>query len=296
MANQQFEQAMQDRLQIAALLRIVAHGFAYPVADTAARMVQALEDAWERLGEDRCALAPALELAHSAWRDANLAALRAEYARLFIGGDAVSLHETAYGDGRRIAGRPVELADIGGFYLAFGLEISEQAPDLPDHLCAELEYYSLLLVKQTYAQSSGWVEEAEVTAHAARQFLEQHLGRWVHALALCLAEREVRAPYREHVRLLETLIDLECSRESIRPAPLEGRLPSDFMQADAFECPHGQSAPSAGATERENGGRSASSTRLSVSDSPPREREESDAYPGGVRAGRRHRTVVDGVE
>ncbi len=33
-------------------------------------------------------------------------------------------------DGRRIAGRPVELADISDFYLAFGFELTEAQPRL----------------------------------------------------------------------------------------------------------------------------------------------------------------------
>lgn len=177
-----------------------------------------------------------------AWAAADEEALRAEYARLFLAGGPVSLHETAYGDGRRIAGRTVELADISGFYTAFGLRLSDADPDLPDHLCSELEFHSAMLLKLAYAGRGGWSPGKSVTARAAREFIEDHLGRWVAALAREVRAHRAASPYRELFGLLTAVVSLESRQFRARPSPLSGRLPRDFMQDDEFACPK-QGAP-----------------------------------------------------
>jgi len=220
----------------AALLRLLAQAFTYP-ADGHRYEVRRQFERIARMDGRDLELCRALERARRAWNRAADSALQEEYARLFLARGLVSLHETAYGDGRRIAGRAAELADIGGFYTAFGLRMAEADPDLPDHLCSELEFYSLLLVKLAYADGGGWSPKREITRRAAAKFLGQHLGRWTGALTKEIRTHSAASPYRELAELLDALISAEIRRTKTRPALLNGRLPRDFMQQDAFLCP-----------------------------------------------------------
>lgn len=237
-------------LERAALFRLLAQSFTYP-AEGHRRAVEQQVSAIGSTIQDEAKLRRAFERMRRAWRRAADADLQQEYARLFLARGLVSLHETAYGDGRRIAGRAAELADIGGFYAAFGLRIVEADPDLPDHLCSELEFYSLLLVKLAYADGGGWSPKREITRRAAVKFLEQHLGRWTGALTEEIRAQSAACPYRELADLLEALIAAEIRRTRARPALCNGRLPRDFMQEDAFICPReGLPEPVQGAAQR----------------------------------------------
>ena len=250
---------MEDMLATAAVLRVLAQGFGYPQAGYKARMLQEfakLRTACARPGFSR--IARAIISACRALKNADEMMLRAEYFRLFLGNGPVSLHEAAYGDGRRIAGRPHELADISGFYSAFGLRLSDADPDLPDHLCSELEFYSLLLVKQAYSDRSGRSAKHEVTRRAAKLFLEYHLGRWVEAFVQALRENEAPTYYRELARALQALMHAEIKRSRVRPYLASERLPHDEMQNDDLVCPMAVPAameerfPLAGGRERRN--------------------------------------------
>ena len=236
--RQKYRSDLEDLLATAAILRVLAQGFGYPQVGYKTRMLREfakLRTACARPGFSR--IAQAIHSACRALRSADETTLRTEYFRLFLGNGPVFLHEAAYGDGRRIAGRPHELADISGFYSAFGLRLSDADPNLPDHLNSELEFYSLLLVKQAYADRGGRSVNREITRRAAKQFLEYHLGRWMEAFAQTLRENETSAHYRELARVLETLIRAEIKRSHVRPFLASGRLPNDVMQDYELVCP-----------------------------------------------------------
>ncbi len=238
------QRRLRQTLARAAIFRLLAQAFAYP----APGHVRALNEAFAALdktpgtaGRKAVRVAQRLARAQNAWRRTDEAECAREYARLFLGNGPVSLHETAYGDGRRIAGRPVELADIGGFYAAFGFTLSDTDPDLPDHLCAELEFYSLLLVKEAYALSHGWLPKARLARGAAKTFLEQHLGRWIEPLKASLQETNA-FPYLDLANAIEAAVESECKRLHARPMSFAERLPHDVMQEESFTCPQAAAA------------------------------------------------------
>lgn len=223
----------------AALFRTIAAAFTYPNPGHAEMLRRELQRA--AAGARRGALEPGvaakLRAAHRAWLGAAPAPLAARYLGLFAGSGPVSLHETAYGDGRRVAGRAVELADINGFYRAFGLVVSENDPDLPDHLGAELEFVSALLLKEAHAAAQGKHPQARLVRDARRKFLQCHLGRWLGALADSLTEAGAPAPYRATAALLRSLVESECRRLRARVVPVSGRRPFDSLQDENFTCP-----------------------------------------------------------
>lgn len=99
----------------------------------------------------------------------------AEHTRLFDGPTACPVTETAYV--RRDKGHVI--ADICGFYRAFGVGISEDAGEKADHLAAELEYMAILLVKLAEAHTLGLGDAVEVTRAAFASFAHDHLGEWL---------------------------------------------------------------------------------------------------------------------
>ena len=239
----------------AALLRLLAAGFLYPDAALKQRLLQDIA----AMPADDAAASELAALEH-AWAMASEESLMEEYSRLFIGGDAVVLHETSYSG----TGRSTELADINGFYLAFGFDLREGQHEVADHLGVELEFYSLLLLKQAYALEQGWQDKFEITRDAAKAFLADHLGRWVDSVRERAAARQAApatamdggsagnagSSFRLYQALFEAAaaaVQRECQTLAVQPAPLMCSGP-DFMQDASFVCPmeHASAEPSAG--------------------------------------------------
>ena len=80
-----------------------------------------------------------------------------------------------------------EMADIAGFYRAFGFQVGGERRERPDHLATELEFLYVLSLKEAYAAEQGIDEHVEVCIEARRAFLEDHLGRWIGLFAQSVA-------------------------------------------------------------------------------------------------------------
>ena len=76
-------------------------------------------------------LARMLNETEQAWRGVTIAPLSIEHSRLFLGAGLVPLREGGFGDGMRFAGQPVDIADVSGFYLAFGFALPDYRLVLP---------------------------------------------------------------------------------------------------------------------------------------------------------------------
>jgi len=135
------------------------------------------------------------------------------------------LHESEYGRARILA-KGTELADIAGFYKAFGLKFGTPSKDreMHDHISVELEFYAHLLLSECYAKISTDEEGVSVIKDARQKFLTAHLGRFVTAIA----EREQIAGHEfyGHVFLwIAGLVAAECAQLNITPEKLEWILP-----------------------------------------------------------------------
>ena len=71
-----------------------------------------------------------------------------------------------------------KLADIGGFYEAFGLSIVPGRNDRKDHLCLLLEFLSILCEREATLREAGDDRGVAVVVGAQRTFVEDHVGRW----------------------------------------------------------------------------------------------------------------------
>ena len=135
--------------------------------------------------------------------------LQGEYNTLFATALKAPSWETAY-EIDKTSRRAVELADIEGFYRAFGVNLS--APIEPDSLVAELEFLSVLLQKQLYARNEGNTEGVEICQDASRKFLTDHLGRWYEVFLRRLEEASEEEYYRYIGALLKAFLEKETQQ------------------------------------------------------------------------------------
>jgi len=145
-----------------------------------------------------------------------------EYVSLFEhGATRVPIHETEFGRMRGMS-KGNELADIAGFYAAFGMDRADSsaARQLHDHLAVELEFYGVLLAKEAALTERGEAEGVEVVAAARKKFLADHLGRLAPAVASQppVAQNAAWGPVFD---ACQKLVLAECRRVDVTPAPLD---------------------------------------------------------------------------
>ena len=227
--------AVEHALARAALYRLLAGAWLYPTAARLADLARAATTAAENpllpeLREPLAALAAAA-------RGAEPAAAAEEHVFLFDRQVRCSPYEGAYGDGPQLAGKSAALADVAGFYAAFGLGPAEGRPDMEDHVGAELEFMSALALKEAWALGAGDAEGVAVTRHAQVAFLRDHLGRWAETFAGEVAAATPLPTYTAAAALLTIWIGAESDRLGAAPARVAGRLGHDPLQEDALTCP-----------------------------------------------------------
>ena len=83
-------------------------------------------------------------------------------------------YETEHRKGHEFAQAHI-MADVMGFYRAFGVEPNA---DRPDHIAAELEFMHLLTLKESHALTRGQPDKAELCRKAQQDFLREHLLTW----------------------------------------------------------------------------------------------------------------------
>ena len=182
-------------------------------------------------------LAPAIAAFASAARGADAEATAQEYVFLFDREARCPPYEGAWGDAPQLAGKSALLADIAGFYAAFGLEPSAAHPDAEDHIAPECEFMSALCLKEAYALAEGMTEGLEVTQRAQSSFLGEHLGRWAEAFAVAVKGATPLPYYGALADLLGGWTREEIAGLGAEPQRVSGRFGYDPVQEEAFTCP-----------------------------------------------------------
>jgi TorA maturation chaperone TorD len=150
----------------------------------------------------------------------RLPELTASYVRLFghsLRG-RVCPYEIEYGRREPIS-QAQELSDVCGFYRAFGLEPSCRASERWDHVAVELEFVELLSTKEAYALEAGEQEMFELTRHALKRFVREHLGSFGIALGAALEEQNPDGFYGRTGRLLGSYLTAVSSELGVPPGP-----------------------------------------------------------------------------
>ncbi len=121
-------------------------------------------------------------------------------------------YETEYINSKFSFQRSHGLADINGFYSAFGLTISDQHPERPDHITLELEFMATLLGLERQAVNDEPTlqrERLQVCRQAQSEFLRQHLAWWIPAFAKLLKAQGMSAFYTSAGAFLTALVPAE---------------------------------------------------------------------------------------
>lgn len=170
-------------------------------------------------------------------REATAADLRSAPERADWEAEYVRL----YGQGQNLAAVPYEteftcthlwqqqqeMADIAGFYRAFGVEVAT-GRDRPDWIATELEFMYLLCTKEALALEEGDGSSAAVCRDAQARFLEDHLGTWTGVLATLTTRHAQRAFYPALAALADAWVAQEAAgvrvqpRKIVRLTPLRG--------------------------------------------------------------------------
>ncbi|HTL54106.1 MAG TPA: molecular chaperone TorD family protein [Candidatus Limnocylindrales bacterium] len=129
------------------------------------------------------------------------------------------LNEIEYGDIKADPlFQPHRLADIAGFYRAFGLQVAEDADERHDHICLELEFMCVLAAKEAYAfEHQLDLDVMALCREAQKRFLREHLGRWTPAFARRLARMTAGSPLHALAVFTRAFIEFECSQHGISP-------------------------------------------------------------------------------
>ncbi|MFZ5889459.1 MAG: TorD/DmsD family molecular chaperone [Myxococcota bacterium] len=160
------------------------------------------------------AVRPLLVLA----RDEGVDAVRARWIDLFDRGQGrASLYETEFGRMRGMS-KGNDLADLAGFYAAFGLTLADGTHDTHDHLAIELEFYAMLLTKRALLTNVRDETGCAIVDDARRKFLVDHVGGFVPALAARVADDIAYGPL---LAWCAQLVAAECRELAVEPSALD---------------------------------------------------------------------------
>lgn len=139
--------------------------------------------------------------------------LKPEHTELFLTRMICPPYETSYG--RRNFNKPNIIADISGFYRAFGFSLSENANVMHDNISVELEFMGLLALKEAYAIEKGMEESLDICLSAENKFLSEHLGAWTGLFCKNLGNRTTKDYYRALSVLTERFMEYELRSQGI---------------------------------------------------------------------------------
>jgi len=142
-------------------------------------------------------------------------------------------YETEYYPTQETFGRSQQMADVAGFYRAFGIAPAQSSPERPDHLAIELEFMAFLMLKRRQAVAATdhdpeAGEQASVCERALRDFFRDHLAWWLPAFSAGLRRKADGGYLHALAGILTMLIPAECRRldisavlRPIRPEAIE---------------------------------------------------------------------------
>jgi DMSO reductase family type II enzyme chaperone len=142
--------------------------------------------------------------------------IKSEYLNIFDVGRKISPYETEYMT-EKLSRKLFELADVAGFYTAFGLSVNEKIKNKEalDHISIELEFMAILEWKEQYALGNGQEENVKIVKDAKLKFLKEHLAKWGFFFCRQIYGLESDSFFIRLAKLYELVLILECKRYSL---------------------------------------------------------------------------------
>jgi len=177
--------------------------------------------------------------------------LEYEYNRLFahLGSAKCPPYETEYGYDN-VFQKTQTMADIAGFYKAYGLEVSDTNAERVDFLSTELEFMAFLSLQEAYAREHGECEHIEVCVDTQRKFMKDHLGRWTGIFTKILSRTTQEKFYENAGKQLEEFVGGELGRLNVFPEEVTAPSKEPPASQEPFGCEGCVSPTSAGSTEK----------------------------------------------
>ncbi len=228
------ELAVKSALERAAVYRLLGGAFVHPtparLEELALAAATAATAATGRLRDKLARFAIAAS-------EADPLATANEHVFLFARQVRCSPYESAYSGLSPFGDKTARLADVAGFFEAFGVGPAAAQPDMEDHVGAELEFMSALALKEAYALGEGESEAAEITRGAEVLFLTDHLGRWAEAFATQVEAATPLPFYTAAASLLAAWITAEVEALGATPSRVGAPDALDADAAEPFSCP-----------------------------------------------------------
>jgi putative dimethyl sulfoxide reductase chaperone len=250
--------SVDDALARAVVYRALSLGLQTPTTgrlreigadDGFTAVTAALEHLW-RKGDDSGLTRAAARLAVLTPHD--LEATTARFVQLFghTARGLVSTCETEYGPDN-LFHQPQQLADIAGYYLAFGLTPAVATEARVDHIACELEFMDFLNRKQAVWLAGGAIEDGgrppggqsdadeetiEATLAAERTFLRDHLGRFGRAFATRVMAEDPDGYFGTLAQVLLAFITDECARVGVNAGPVDLAVRPEVADDTPMAC------------------------------------------------------------
>jgi TorA maturation chaperone TorD len=179
----------------------------------------------------------ALDELVSAARGASREVLEPTYIELFTLSSSPDCptFETAFVS-VEAAQQTASMADIAGFYRAFGVDTGDTG-FRPDDISVELEFMGFLCRKQAYAIERLGAPRVGQVLRVQRLFMREHLGRWAGALGRRIVSRAGVAPFYATLgAALEAWIGAECELLAVGPIDTVDEPLLDWPEPDDASC------------------------------------------------------------
>jgi nitrate reductase delta subunit len=103
------------------------------------------------------------------------------------------------------------LADIAGFYAAFGFETAGLVAERPDHVVAQWEFLFVLALREAQALADDRLEDAASCHTAQRLFLKDHAATWMPAFFERIRRAEPPAFFLTAAKVADRVLGEWCA-------------------------------------------------------------------------------------
>ena len=220
--------------------KLLAEGFRTPSPSQVERFKTSYLRQWYVLGQALDGSGPlleALDVLAQAAEGCEAESLGLAYAALFEphGGLAVSPYESDHTKAtpQHALSQTYELADVSGFYKAFGLEPSSALSERADHIALQLEFMHVLAAQEAHALEEEKDEQYTIVVEAQRSFFRDHLGRWAERFASKVQSAGRSDFYGALGRMLSFWLAFEAEFLSSSELPVASSVPPGFQEHGA---------------------------------------------------------------